>query len=397
MKSSLRAAASALYYVTSFELAAGWIFGADPPDSEPLSEGPRGSPLEVLERIVLPELERPPCRVQFSGGIDSSLLLIVAARLARREGLELPIPLTEVFPGSPESQEREWQELVLSRLNLPEWERLTLGSELDLVGPIAQRQLRRHGLVWPPMLYRGVPALAASKGGTLITGEGGDNVLGAQRNAALMRIMRRQAPFRPGLVPGIALALAPVPLQREVLRRRPPGFVPAWLGPEARLAYHRSMADERAETPLSWSGGVRRVPCLRAMRRGLFQNLAVLGELARVRIVHPLLDNRFVQTLAVAGGRAGFSTRAETLKSLFPGLLPPALVDRKTKARFDGTAFNEHSRAFVAGWTGGGVDSDLVDLDALAEEWRKPFPDTASFSLLHSAWLGSQGLSPTGE
>ena len=54
---------------------------------------------------MLRALRRPPCLVSFSGGLDSSALLAVATAVARREGLDDPVPATLVVPGSPESDE----------------------------------------------------------------------------------------------------------------------------------------------------------------------------------------------------------------------------------------------------------------------------------------------------
>ena len=39
-----------------------------------------------------------------------------------------------------------------------------------MVGPIAQRVLRRHGILWPTNVHVQVPLLEAARGGTLFTG-----------------------------------------------------------------------------------------------------------------------------------------------------------------------------------------------------------------------------------
>ena len=68
-------------------------------------------------------------------------------------------------------------------------------------------------------------------------------------------------------------------------------------------------------------------------------------------------------------------------------LLPPTLIGRSTKARFDDVFFTEHSRELVAGWDGEGVDPELVDLDRLRAEWESPTPAPHTFTLLQSVWL----------
>ena len=45
------------------------------------------------------------------------------------------MPVTHRFPRVPESDEGEWQELVIGRLGLDDWERLEWDDEMDLIGP----------------------------------------------------------------------------------------------------------------------------------------------------------------------------------------------------------------------------------------------------------------------
>lgn len=74
-----------------------------------------------MEHAVLPAVSRPPCVVTFSGGRDSSLVLAVAANVARREGLPQPVPATINFKGIKTAEESSWQELVIRHLGLDEW------------------------------------------------------------------------------------------------------------------------------------------------------------------------------------------------------------------------------------------------------------------------------------
>ena len=73
------------------------------------------------------------------------------------------------------------------------------------------------------------------------------------------------------------------------------------------------------------------------------------------------------------------------------GLVPDDVLARRTKASFDGAFWNRHSRAFAAGWSGGGVDPDLVDTDALRREWVHERPDGRTFTLLQALWLAERG------
>jgi asparagine synthase (glutamine-hydrolysing) len=75
------------------------------------------------------------------------------------------------------------------------------------------------------------------------------------------------------------------------------------------------------------------------------------------------------------------------MEMLVGDLLPPALLGRSTKARFDEVFWREPSRALVAAWDGEGVDEDIVDVDRLRAEWTSPAPAPHTFTLLQSVWL----------
>lgn len=346
------------------------------------------TPLQALGSALRRPLESPPCLIGFSGGLDSSLVLAVAVAVSRRECLDPPIPVTLCFPSAPESDEEYWQRLVIDHLKLDDWIRITLGSELDLVGPVAAGLLLRHGVVWPPMLYRTIPVLEKAKGGTLLTGEGGDNVFGAARITALTRILRGDAPSTDQVARQLAKAMMPrlTRWRRKALGRPPRATVP-WLTQSASRAY-QAMRDRRDDAmPFSWNNFVRAFPQERAVQLALQHNQPLIAAELRAKVSHPLLEGRFIEALSKAGGLFGYTSRSQALSILFPGLLPQPLYERTTKARFDGTAFNAHSREFVLNWRGLGLDPDLVDANALRTEWQKPFPNSASFGLLQAAWL----------
>jgi hypothetical protein len=156
-------------------------------------------PTSALTAAMRPALERAPCVIGFSGGRDSSLLLALAVHEARRAGLAPPIPVTLEFE-SENSQEREWQELVLSHLGVEDWVRLPQGAELDLVGPVARSGLLQHGLLYPGNAHMVVPLASVAPGGSVITGFAGDDVLGEwpfEQIAAM--VARRRAPRRADL------------------------------------------------------------------------------------------------------------------------------------------------------------------------------------------------------
>jgi asparagine synthase (glutamine-hydrolysing) len=219
-------------------------------DAGPLDVSGAATPLEAIERVVLPALEQTPCCVSFSGGRDSSLVLAVAASLARRTALPQPVPVTNVFPAAPQSHENEWQELVVRRLGLKEWVRLEHKDELDLVGPVAGAALRRHGLCFPFNAFFHVPLLEVANGGSLLTGVGGDESLGGVRR--YQRVLALNARPRPSDVARIAALALPASARRALRRRRMQVPTP-WLTEAATRALTAVIAEmnDRFSAPLT--------------------------------------------------------------------------------------------------------------------------------------------------
>ena len=179
-----------LYLMTPLEIAWGYVPGHT--EALPRPAVGQADPRVALEHVVGEALRNPPCGVAFSGGRDSSAVLAIATHVARREGLADPVPITRVFPDAPAADEGQWQELVVGHLELADWQRVSIHDELDVVGPLAAAHLVEHGVVWPPMIHADVPLLGSLRGGSLIDGEGGDEVLGvdAHRVAPLTRLAR---------------------------------------------------------------------------------------------------------------------------------------------------------------------------------------------------------------
>ena len=77
---------------------------------------------------------------------------------------------------------------------------------------------------------------------------------------------------------------------------------------------------------------------------------------------------------------------------LFGDALPQAIRHRSDKAAFFAPFVNRHSRAFIAGWDGTGVDEALVDVAALAACWAAERVDARSYAL---AAVGVAGVHAT--
>jgi asparagine synthase (glutamine-hydrolysing) len=351
---------------TPLELACGLVFGVDRPAVLPPVERTL-TPAAALEAAILPALRRAPCLVSFSGGRDSSLVLAVATRLARREGLPDPIAASNLVPAAEASDESRWQELVVAHLGLGDWLRLRWDAEeLDALGPFARRALRRHGLLWPFNAHFHVPLLEAAGGGSLLTGIGGDELF-----AAATRTGRRAL-------------LVPRALRRRRLERRP--SVPFdWLTAPARRALVESAAASEVAEPLRLARRMAWVRGYRYLAVGT-GSLELLARDAGATIAHPLLDPAAWAAVGRAPGR-GFAGRTAAMRALFADLLPDELLARHTKASFDEVFFGSHSAAFARSWRGTGVPTEVVDVAALREHWATGAPRPQSLTLLQSAWL----------
>ncbi|WP_454043034.1 asparagine synthase-related protein [Cellulosimicrobium sp. Marseille-Q8652] len=341
----------------------------------------------ALERAVLPALRSGSCHVLFSGGRDSSLVLAVATAVARREGLPLPVPVTAVYPGVPESDESEWQERVLAHLGLTRRVVIEVRDERSLLGDVSVASLARRGLVWPaavqsqPRLFDGL-----DPGAHVLTGEGGDGFVAPVRGTPLhLLASSRRRPSR-ALVRAGAEALEPAALARRRVRRGTGLRDSApWLTRRALDVLARETVDARG--PLRWDVAKRALLGRRSTVLALHNTAAGAAELG-VTLHHPLADETFVAALAADGGPRGFRGRTDTFRRLGADLLPDAVLARSTKARFNSSRWGDRERDFAVSWDGSGVDPELVDVARLRREWLgSPLP--ASRFLVHVAWLAA--------
>jgi asparagine synthase len=374
--------------MTPAEIAFGWVAGGAS-GSVAVEPGVQRSPLEGLEAAILPALLRTPCVIEFSGGRDSSIVLAAACRVASREGLALPVPFTRRYDEFPEANEDEWQEMVIRHLGIGEWIRHHAVEEVDLLGPIATASLQRHGVVWPPLAHTRKTELELARGGSLLSGEGGDEVLGPRRLSILSLLMARKLPLSRSNLRKAALALSPAPVRAERYRRR---FAQAaqfpWLTVQARERVAVMLAEDAAAEPMDWRKAVRRHPSVRPVRVAM-ETLDLLAADSDVARLNPLLSAQFLNALCRAGGALGYTDRTAALVELFGDLLPGAVLTRKTKSRFNRAVFGAHSREFASHWNGEGVDAELVDADVLREVWAAEEPHSMSFVLLHACWLAA--------
>jgi Asparagine synthase len=375
-----------------------WAIPIGPdPHTEPLREEADGaSPRTALERAVLAGLRHSPCLVSFSGGVDSSVVLALAVDVARREGLALPIPVTNRFPGVDAADEAHWQERVVGHLGLSDWTRLEWEDELDVLGPVARRVLSRHGILVPFNTHFHYPLLERAAGGSLLSGIGGDELFESVSRAAAARVVIERRRPRASELKSVVFGLAPRPLRARVKARTGRGRFERyrWISPRQRRALARAHAAWESRDPLradralrEWWWRSRVVQCNLAGKRALAADFDVA-------VHHPFLDPGVLCACARAGGASGLGrgVRARGFAALVGDLLPPEVLERRSKASFDAVFWNRHARAFAAEWDATGLDPASVEIGALRCEWSTPAPDAHSFALLQRAWLASRGL-----
>ena len=185
--------------LTEQERAVGLPLADEPVDDGwARAQSPRGeSARSALEAIVRPAVLRDRSYVLFSGGRDSSAVLALATRLARASGAPDPVPVTGRHPDAPASDETEWQALVLRHLGLTEHIVLEFRGEQALLSDGSLASLRNRGLLWPTPLHV-QPAYVTSlpRGGSILTGEGGDLTISGRRITEIRSAVRGRHPRR---------------------------------------------------------------------------------------------------------------------------------------------------------------------------------------------------------
>lgn len=378
------------------------MLGVEP--REPLPKIDRHETLwDVWDAALLPALQSSPCVVTFAGGRDSSGMLAAAVDTARRHGLPDPVPMTLRLRSGPMAEEIAWQEEVIRFLGLKEWERVDVEDDLNLVGPIAQTALRRHGHLFPASAFMLLPMLERSRGGTLVVAQGGEEIYVYWRWQRLMDLLALRARPRRSDLPLVALALSPVPLRRRLAMRAAPPAPYPWLRKDAAAEISRIFASEVGTEPMRYDAAVRSLMRHRCMSATL-RSVDALADGAGAKLLMPMLDMRMLSVFARDGGWTGYGDQSTTLRKLVGDRLPDSVYARRDKARFNTLFFGTHTRAFAERWSGGGPDPSLVDVDVLRRMWLGDEHDWRTALLMQSAWLHDelgqshpQGRSPDGE
>ena len=371
--------------LTRLEVITGWTTGIDTRAPDIASIEPRSHPVPALERALLPAVARSPCYVAFSGGRDSSVLLALATRVARREGLDDPIPLTMRFRDVPEGEESAWQVDVVEHLKLREWKVVEQAEDIDLIGAEWRSSLRANGLQWPPAAHGLLPLQRAARGGAFVHGEGGDQVFAGWSRAAASDVLALRRRPRLRDVRSLIRAYAP-PRAREAIETRLAPTPAPWLIPAARRVWARHQGQAHAAEPRTWPEFLRWT----RRERATVLMLETLERQTRnegAELFTPFWDAAFLRSLGSWGGRLGRGSRTSLMAALFADLLPDHVLRRTTKAHFTRAFFNGPTREFARVWQGPVPEPDVVVREPLRGAWLSELPPNTSAVLLQASWL----------
>lgn len=363
------------------ELALGTPLGVVPPALQlPVPTGP---PREVLEQTIAGHhATGRPVYVCFSGGRDSSAVLALAVSVARRLDAPPPIPVTLRFTDHPESDESDWQQMVVDHLSLHDWIVIER-PDADLLDPTITTLLSQWGLFFPSQIGSYLPIVSAAAGGVLLTGEGGDESFGGWRFRAAAHPWS-WGPWSAAKAVAVAAAShGPAPVKRWYRRRNP---MHSWLTVAGRRAIDEVLDGRDEIEPVSWHRYLAWAFARRAWDKAQ-HTLAAIGDAEGCQIVHPLADPALLASLATAWPRTGPADRTDVMQAVVGDLLPQAVVERETKAVLASVFVGPRSRAFIEQWDGSGVDGEWIDAERLRTVWLRRYPYVGSFNLLHQAWL----------
>lgn len=353
-----------------------------------------GGARRALRTVLARMLHTGPVFVSFSGGRDSSAVLAVATSVAREHSWDLPVPVTHRYPGLASADEDEWQELVLGHLGIRDRVVLDITDQHYLLGDGARASMAVRGLVWPAAANLQHGMLDVARGATLLTGEGGDELLGARRSAPVARVLRTLRRHHRPSVAHLWYACHAVVRQpardAAATARQVQHEIAPWLRGVARHRFVQFVADDSTE-PLRWDRSVARTAS-RSLGRALFHNLDLVARDYDVRIRHPLHAPEFVAAWIADGGRWGFTGRTAAMRYLFADVLPEPILSRSTKAYFNGARIGPAERAFARQWDGRGLDPQFVDREVLRQAWLAEEPGGRLDTALMAAWMASEGL-----
>jgi hypothetical protein len=115
-----------------------------------------------------------------------------------------------------------------------------------------------------------------------------------------------------------------------------------------------------------------------------------MGAPSQTCVFHPFVEDGVLAAFAALGKFGGLGTRTAIMQRFFSDVLPPAILNRQSKATFSESLWTEASRTFAVEWTGTDLGSDLVDPSLARDHWRGGKPNLLSVPLFQRAWLNEQ-------
>ncbi|MFZ4810209.1 MAG: asparagine synthase-related protein [Ilumatobacteraceae bacterium] len=332
----------------------------------------------ALEASIREALSHPPCAVAFSGGRDSSALLALAVQVSQREGLPPPIAITCVYD-DPNTDELAWRRIVLDHLGVDDVE-VFITDEHVQTGAPGEAMYRRNGLQFPSNSIGNMTLAERIPGGTLISGTGGDEMLGWTADP-VFRWFRHQRPRLKDVARFAKLRRpgASADVGHFMLREH------HWIRDSARPRLEKLMGGGELANPARFDAAIRAFVSARYYL-AMQQSRRAAGDFAGATIVAPFFDRRFMAAWANANRRAGPRDRSAAMDQLFGDLLPTQTLHRQSKAGFN-AAYHRVDEEFLSEWKGEGVPTELVDIEALRHEWSKPAPHGMANLLLQRAYF----------
>jgi asparagine synthetase B (glutamine-hydrolysing) len=371
----------------------GQLLKAAPADPEVRARNrQRGSLFDALVDLIIAKLTDQPCYVELSGGCDSSLILSAATTACRRANHEPPRSVTFRFPGLPEMDERHYQDAVLDFLGLRAGHIFQITNEFDLLGPSAQKGLKIFGPVCPAPIFTHVDVLRTLEPGLLLSGEGGDEVLGARRIGGLNRAVgaAKRGQFR-SVAGNVLNTLGPAGLRAQRFAQRNQTQEIDWIDP----AEVKRFLDENFRWGIDEPLHPSKYPAhyvKSQTAKFAYHQLTEIRRWSNHQFYGPLMDPNFVQAVADLTPPWKVRHRTMVLNHHFSDNLPKLVLDRATKTVFQPAYFNTYAKEFARSWSGQ-ISVPLVDglklkrylLQEDVHQIHNPV-----FLLLQQAWLESQ-------
>jgi Asparagine synthase len=343
-------------------------------------------PFELLVRMLALQLDDQPCYVEFSGGCDSSLVLSAALAACRSVGHSDPIPITFRYPELPSTDENDYQTAMLKFLGLKA-EIISITTEFDLVGDEAQVGLRQCGVVWPAPAMARSGVMKALRPGLVISGEGGDEVLGPRRIGSLYRAATASKRLKYRSVAGnLVNALGPKAVRMSRVAQRMDLEVP-WIREPRAAAYRSEISSALASEPFRPGQFAEHYLARPHVRLGRHQLIAIAARTGH-RYLAPLNEPEFVHHFGDVADSGALVDRRAVLRRYFSEHLPPLIVERTDKRYTAPVWFNKPTRDFARHWDGQTALQDVIG-DELRKHWLTSDPEFVSgysVLLVQSVW-----------